>query len=70
MLLPGCRCVNTFGMKFQIRVAFLDSLGRVRSVRVAKPGRLFLDLGASSAFECGVDAQLEAGQSLVRVEPE
>jgi hypothetical protein len=66
MLFTRCRSVHTYGMGSPILVAFLDSRGSVRSVRTAAPGRLLLDLGARSVFECLVDADLKPGARLTR----
>jgi len=41
LVLPRCRQIHTFGMKFPIDVLFLDKSGKVvRAVRDMKPGRL------------------------------
>jgi uncharacterized protein len=41
LLLPNCRCVHTFGMRFPLDLVFLDSGGRVIDLRRAvPPGRV------------------------------
>lgn len=39
LLLPRCRGVHTFGMRFALDVFFLDSAGRFISLRAAVPPR-------------------------------
>jgi uncharacterized protein len=58
LLLPGCRSVHTFGMRFPLDVVFLDRSLRSVSVRRAVPSRRV-------AFELGAQAVLElpAGES-------
>jgi len=52
LLIPRCRSVHTFGMRFAIGVAFLDSGGRVvRSVAVVRPGRIVSCRGAAGVVE-------------------
>jgi uncharacterized protein len=52
LLIPRCRSVHTFGMRFPIDVVFLDAAGRV--VRVARgvpPGRVVGCRRAVTAIE-------------------
>ena|SRR5438477_10565406 len=39
LLIPSCRSVHTFGMRFPIDLAFLDRRGRVVSRRLGVPPR-------------------------------
>ena len=41
-LIPRCRSIHTFGMRFTLTVAFLDESGRVLKVRRIPPGRFVL----------------------------
>jgi trehalose synthase len=62
LLLPRCRCVHTFGMRFPLDLAFLDRDGRVRSVRRAvPPRRVAADRGAAAVLE--YPARGEAGSA-------
>jgi len=41
LLIPGCRCVHTFGMRFRLDVHFLDDSGTPLEARLAlPPGRI------------------------------
>lgn len=41
LLIPGCRSVHTFGMRFAIDVTFVDGDGReLRTARAVRPGRV------------------------------
>lgn len=52
LLIPGCRSVHTFGMRFAIDVAFLDSDGVVISRRLGvRPRRIVADRRASAVLE-------------------
>jgi uncharacterized membrane protein (UPF0127 family) len=42
LLMPRCRSVHTFGMRFQIDVLFLDDEGRVIDLRRSVPPRRLL----------------------------
>jgi uncharacterized membrane protein (UPF0127 family) len=39
LLIPRCRCVHTFGMRFPLRIVFLDEAARAVSVRQRVPPR-------------------------------
>ena len=41
LLIPGCRSVHTFGMRFRLDLIFLDSDLRVVAARRAVPPRRF-----------------------------
>jgi uncharacterized membrane protein (UPF0127 family) len=52
LLLPRCRSVHTFGMRFALDVAFLDSDWRpIRIVRAVPPGRVVLEFRARAVLE-------------------
>lgn len=52
LLLPRCRSIHTFGMRFYLKVAFLDARGRVirREVGIG-PGRILFSRRASAVLE-------------------
>lgn len=52
LLMPGCRAVHTFGMRFALDLHFLDAAGATLSVRRRVPARRF-------AFERRASAVLE-----------
>lgn len=39
LLIPGCRSVHTFGMRFDLDLVFLDGLGKVVELRRSVPPR-------------------------------
>jgi uncharacterized membrane protein (UPF0127 family) len=52
LLIPRCRSVHTFGMRFPIDVVFLDAAGRpLREVRGLRPGRVACCRGAAAVLE-------------------
>jgi uncharacterized membrane protein (UPF0127 family) len=52
LLIPGCRSIHTFGMRFAIDVAFLDADGAVVSRRQGvRPRRIVGDRRASAVLE-------------------
>ena len=52
LLIPGCRNVHTFGMRFRLDVLFLDDEGRVLELRRAvPPGRFIRCPGAMAVLE-------------------
>ncbi len=52
LLIPRCRSVHTFGMRFPIDVVFLDGHGGlVRHVEAARPRRAFGARAARAVFE-------------------
>jgi uncharacterized membrane protein (UPF0127 family) len=52
LLIPRCRSVHTFGMRFPIDLLFLDAEGRVIELRRAvAPGRLMRCPGAVAVLE-------------------
>ena len=57
LLIPRCRSVHTFGMRFPLDLVFLDAdgheIGRRSSV---PPGRLVSEAGADSVLEIPADA--------------
>ncbi len=61
LLIPRCRSIHTFGMRFAIDVVFLDSELRPLSVRSALgPARLARERAAAAVLELPV-APSEAG---------
>jgi uncharacterized membrane protein (UPF0127 family) len=52
LLLPGCRCVHTFGMRFALDLVFLDrNLHAVSLRRAVPPGRFAFGRGAHAVLE-------------------
>ena len=52
LLLPGCRSVHTFGMRFPLDIAFIDAEGAVLSRRRDVPaGRVVFDRRAAAVLE-------------------
>ena len=52
LLIPSCRSVHTFGMRFALDVVFLDEELRPLAVRTAMPPRRFAGLrGARAVLE-------------------
>jgi uncharacterized membrane protein (UPF0127 family) len=52
LLIPNCRSVHTFGMRFPIDVTFLDERGRaLRVEREVKPRRVLVCRGAFAVLE-------------------
>jgi uncharacterized membrane protein (UPF0127 family) len=52
LLIPGCRCVHTVGMRFPLDLLFLDEYGRVVELRRGvSPGRIACCAGADSVLE-------------------
>ena len=52
LLIPRCRSVHTFGMRFAIDVVFLDRDGAVVSRRRAvRPGRIVVEREAAAVLE-------------------
>jgi uncharacterized membrane protein (UPF0127 family) len=49
LLIPDCRSVHTFGMRFAIDIAFLDAAGRAIRVERAVPARRVLRCGRAFA---------------------
>jgi uncharacterized protein len=52
LLIPRCRSVHTFGMRFPLDLVFLDAEGRVVELRRAvPPGRFIRCSGAMAVLE-------------------
>jgi uncharacterized protein len=54
LLIPRCRCVHSFGMRFDLRVVFLDSGGATVREMCLRPGRVAGCRGAVSVLELPV----------------
>lgn len=62
LLIPECRSVHTFGMRFPLDILFLDEEGAViRSCPCVKPRRCLFTKGAHSVLEL-VPVQNEGGE--------
>ncbi len=67
LLIPNCRSVHTFGMRFPIAVAYLDADFRVREIVRMSPNRLGRPrLRARHVLECTEDTPLAPGD---RIDP-
>ena len=52
LLIPGCRSVHTFGMRFPVDIRFLDHRGAVISIHAAVPAcRIVSEPEAASVLE-------------------
>ncbi|MGZ5356197.1 MAG: DUF192 domain-containing protein [Solirubrobacterales bacterium] len=52
LLIPRCRSVHTFGMRFELDLLFLDRTGTVLELRRAvRPGRIADCRGAAAVLE-------------------
>ena len=52
LLIPDCRSVHTFGMRFRIDVAFLDAAGHaIRIERAVRPRRVLVCRAAFAVLE-------------------
>jgi hypothetical protein len=51
LLIPACRSVHTFGMRFPLRVVFLDAAGAPVSEHRVPPRRAVSDRRAASVLE-------------------
>jgi uncharacterized membrane protein (UPF0127 family) len=52
LLIPGCRSVHTFGMRFALDLLFIDDVGRVTDLRRGvAPNRFLRGPGASAVLE-------------------
>jgi uncharacterized protein len=68
LLLPRCRSIHTLGMRFPIRMAFLDRDLAVLGVRDIAPGYPFVRLGCARhvlELPAGADVRNEDRFSLV-----
>ena len=65
LLIPRCRAIHTFGMRFPITVAYLDRQDRVREVVAMQPNRLGRPrFRARSVLECAIGTHLTIGQRI------
>lgn len=52
LLIPGCRSVHTFGMRFALDLVFIDDAGlTVRTERCVPPGRVLFERSADRVLE-------------------
>ncbi len=69
LLIPRCRSVHTFGMRFTILVAFLDASLRVVDVKRIPPGRVALPrFRAKHVLECADGADIRRGDRLYEIQ--
>ena len=58
LLLPGCRSVHTFGMRFALDVVFLDRSGRaIARRRSVPPRRVLREPGADAVLELPAESR-------------
>lgn len=50
-LLPGVDTIHTRGMKFPIKVIFVDEKANIKSIVLMQPGREYQERGAKGAIE-------------------
>jgi uncharacterized membrane protein (UPF0127 family) len=63
LLIPGCACVHTFGMRFALDLVFLDAAGEVLAVhRAVGPRRLRWRRGADAVLEVPTGAWSSPGR--------
>jgi uncharacterized membrane protein (UPF0127 family) len=67
LLIPRCRSVHTFGMRFRLDVAFLDASGHpLRVEHSVPPRRLVSCRGAAAVLEARAgEVELFLGEALV-----
>lgn len=64
LLIPGCRSIHTFGMRFDLDLFFLDARGQPTSIRLAlPPNRVASDRSAVAVLEVP-SASPEGGESV------
>jgi uncharacterized membrane protein (UPF0127 family) len=69
LLIPNCRSIHTFGMRFAIDVAFLDERGRtIRHVAAVPPRRVLYERDAFAVLE-RVSPQRPRGAPTARSKP-
>ena len=51
LLIPQCRCVHTFGMRFALDLVFLDDAGAPLETRMVAPRRIARCRGAEAVLE-------------------
>jgi uncharacterized membrane protein (UPF0127 family) len=63
LLIPRCRCVHTFGMRFPIDIVFVDRAGAVIARRAAlPPGRVAFDRRAVSVLELPTGTEFDSAR--------
>lgn len=65
MLFERARSVHTFGMRFSIRVVFLDRRYRVLQTKVMSPGAVAWCFRACHTLELGAAERVEEGAFLI-----
>src|SRR5215218_6125469 len=61
LLIPRCRCVHTFGMRFALDLVWLDADGQVLAVdRRVGPGRVVVRRGAWAVLEAPASLEIVA----------
>lgn len=55
-MIPHCRSVHGFGMRYALACLFLDADGVVRARRILRPAAVVRQRGASAVIECHPDA--------------
>ena len=71
LLIPRCRSVHTFGMRFAIDIFFLDQRGLVlRAEQAVPPGRILACAGASAVLELPATTSSRRGTRVSSRSPE
>jgi len=67
LLITKCKAVHTIGMKFPLRLTWLDRSGKIIKQEIALPGKFFACAGADSVLESHLleITKDESGQALV-----
>jgi uncharacterized membrane protein (UPF0127 family) len=63
LLIPRCRCVHTFGMRFALDLVFLDREGRaIRRLHAVPAGRVVRERRADAVLELPADPVRSRGR--------
>jgi uncharacterized membrane protein (UPF0127 family) len=63
LLIPSCRCVHTFGMRFALDLVFLDREGReIRRLHAVPAGRVVRERRADAVLELPADPVRSRGR--------
>jgi uncharacterized membrane protein (UPF0127 family) len=63
-LLERCRSIHTFGMRFPIKVVWLDEEMRAIGIQTVRPRRFAWNIRARHTLETSVDTQIRLGEKI------